>query len=334
MDREVMRLRDMLTPKFAELVYNGFWFSPGDGLPHGRHQQEPGGHRRHRSTSPSTRATSSSPAGSRRARSTTRSSRAWTSRAASTSRIPAASSAINAIRLKAHNAIMTKRGKKVTDFMRNGQMNATVWDRRFAGAGGPSRASSASTPRSGRTASSPAAEIEASAAYARGLARAGAISTAESSERSSRAWRRSGSRIAGDADLDRFEDVHSAVEMLLDRGDRRGGQEAPHGPQPERAGGHRRAALPEGGASRRILGADRGRPARLVGLAERYPDVVMPGYTHLQRAQCVLFAHYILSFFWAARAGQGQARGRPEAGRRPAPRLGRPGRVDRRPRPR
>lgn len=28
MDREVMRLRDMLSPKFAELIYNGFWFSP------------------------------------------------------------------------------------------------------------------------------------------------------------------------------------------------------------------------------------------------------------------------------------------------------------------
>uniref|UniRef100_A0A7S3A6X9 Argininosuccinate synthase n=2 Tax=Rhodosorus marinus TaxID=101924 RepID=A0A7S3A6X9_9RHOD len=28
MDREVMRLRDMMTPKFSELVYNGFWFSP------------------------------------------------------------------------------------------------------------------------------------------------------------------------------------------------------------------------------------------------------------------------------------------------------------------
>jgi argininosuccinate synthase len=28
MDREVMRLRDMLSPKFAELVYNGFWYSP------------------------------------------------------------------------------------------------------------------------------------------------------------------------------------------------------------------------------------------------------------------------------------------------------------------
>jgi len=28
MDREVMRLRDTLSPKFAEIVYNGFWFSP------------------------------------------------------------------------------------------------------------------------------------------------------------------------------------------------------------------------------------------------------------------------------------------------------------------
>ena len=28
MDREVMRLMDMLSGKFAELVYNGFWFSP------------------------------------------------------------------------------------------------------------------------------------------------------------------------------------------------------------------------------------------------------------------------------------------------------------------
>jgi len=28
MDREVQRLRDGLSPKFAELIYNGFWFSP------------------------------------------------------------------------------------------------------------------------------------------------------------------------------------------------------------------------------------------------------------------------------------------------------------------
>ena len=28
MDKEVMHLRDMLIPKFSELIYNGFWFSP------------------------------------------------------------------------------------------------------------------------------------------------------------------------------------------------------------------------------------------------------------------------------------------------------------------
>ncbi len=28
MDREVMRLRDMLSPRYAEMIYNGFWFSP------------------------------------------------------------------------------------------------------------------------------------------------------------------------------------------------------------------------------------------------------------------------------------------------------------------
>ena len=28
MDREVMQLRDSLVPRYASLVYNGYWFSP------------------------------------------------------------------------------------------------------------------------------------------------------------------------------------------------------------------------------------------------------------------------------------------------------------------
>jgi len=28
MDREVMHQRDALIPKYAELVYNGFWYAP------------------------------------------------------------------------------------------------------------------------------------------------------------------------------------------------------------------------------------------------------------------------------------------------------------------
>jgi argininosuccinate lyase len=35
----------------------------------------------------------------------------------------------------------------------------------------------------------------------------------------------------------------------------------------------------------------------LLGLAERYPDAVIPGYTHLRRAQAVLWPHYLLAFF-------------------------------------
>ena len=35
----------------------------------------------------------------------------------------------------------------------------------------------------------------------------------------------------------------------------------------------------------------------LVALAGRYPDAVLPGFTHLRRAQAVLWPHYLLCFF-------------------------------------
>ncbi len=35
----------------------------------------------------------------------------------------------------------------------------------------------------------------------------------------------------------------------------------------------------------------------LVETAEKYSDVIMPGYTHLQRAQPILFAHHLLAYF-------------------------------------
>ena len=35
----------------------------------------------------------------------------------------------------------------------------------------------------------------------------------------------------------------------------------------------------------------------LVDLGGKYSDVIMPGYTHLQRAQPVLFAHHMLAYF-------------------------------------
>ena len=36
----------------------------------------------------------------------------------------------------------------------------------------------------------------------------------------------------------------------------------------------------------------------LLETAAAHQDVIMPGYTHLQRAQPVLFAHHLLAYFW------------------------------------
>ncbi len=36
----------------------------------------------------------------------------------------------------------------------------------------------------------------------------------------------------------------------------------------------------------------------IVRLAEENTDIIMPGYTHLQRAQPVLFSHYLMAYFW------------------------------------
>jgi len=36
----------------------------------------------------------------------------------------------------------------------------------------------------------------------------------------------------------------------------------------------------------------------LIAKGEEYPDVIMPGYTHLQRAQPVLFSHHLLAYGW------------------------------------
>ncbi len=41
----------------------------------------------------------------------------------------------------------------------------------------------------------------------------------------------------------------------------------------------------------------RGLLAELLTLAEKYPNAVIPGYTHLRRAQPVLWPHYLLAYF-------------------------------------
>ena len=49
--------------------------------------------------------------------------------------------------------------------------------------------------------------------------------------------------------------------------------------------------------TRRTIGLLQTLRAVLVDLAEDHQDVVMPGYTHTQRAQPVLFAHHMMAYY-------------------------------------
>jgi len=120
MDREVMRLRDMLTPKFSEIVYNGFWFSPEmDFLMAAINKSQEvidgvvqlslykGNISILGRESPSSLYDKELSSMDIEGGFNQQDSEGFIK--------------IHAIRLKAHNAIMTKQGKKVTDFMRNGK---------------------------------------------------------------------------------------------------------------------------------------------------------------------------------------------------------------------
>ena len=50
-------------------------------------------------------------------------------------------------------------------------------------------------------------------------------------------------------------------------------------------------------AAAAVIDQLRGLRGALVGLAEANIDVVMPGYTHMQRAQPVLFAHHLMAYY-------------------------------------
>jgi len=52
-------------------------------------------------------------------------------------------------------------------------------------------------------------------------------------------------------------------------------------------------------ACQETVAAVRKLQAALLELAEQHQQIFMPGYTHLQRAQPVLFAHHLLAHFWA-----------------------------------
>jgi len=140
------------------------------------------------------------------------------------------------------------------------------------------------------------AEIAASKAYAAALGRAGALGAKEAA-RLAAGLGRVGKKIAAGADLSAYEDIHSAVELLLVDEIGETGKKLHTGrSRNEQVATDERLFLKE--AIPRILDGIRAGQRALVALAERHPDVILPGYTHLQPAQVVLFSHAILAHFW------------------------------------
>jgi argininosuccinate lyase len=166
-----------------------------------------------------------------------------------------------------------------------------VWSRRLAGPRDPLFESFNASIAEDRFLAE--AEVDASAAYARALARA-AVLTAAELDLILVGLERVRGRIAFGEDLGRYEDIHSAVELLLTAEIGDAGRKLHTGrSRNEQVSVDERLYL-KTEIPKIIAGIGEVRAAA-VTLAGTYPETIIPGYTHLQPGQYVLFAHYILS---------------------------------------
>jgi argininosuccinate lyase len=143
-----------------------------------------------------------------------------------------------------------------------------------------------------------AADVRGSIAYAGALARAGVISGAEHDELT-----RGLGQVLSEFESDAFtfkpedEDIHTAVERRLGElvGSVAGKLHTGRSRNDQVATDMRLYLLEQ----MRLLGQVLARLQMvIVDEAERYFGVLMPGYTHLQQAQPLLFSHWLMSYFW------------------------------------
>jgi argininosuccinate lyase len=95
---------------------------------------------------------------------------------------------------------------------------------------------------------------------------------------------------------DKAEDIHSFVEQLLtDRVGEIGKKIHTGRSRNDQVATDVRLYLREGIEG--VCASIKGMQETLVRLAEEHIDVILPGYTHLQRAQPVLLAHHLLAYY-------------------------------------
>jgi argininosuccinate lyase len=142
------------------------------------------------------------------------------------------------------------------------------------------------------------ADIEASIAYARALARAGLITAAECDQLLAGL-----EQVRAEFDAGTFEtaptdeDIHTAVERRLGElaGPVAGKLHTGRSRNDQVATDLRLYLLDEMASLHRALARLQ---SAIVAKAGAHLDAIMPGYTHLQQAQPLLFSHWLMSFFW------------------------------------
>src|SRR5713226_2559074 len=143
-----------------------------------------------------------------------------------------------------------------------------------------------------------AVDLRASIAHCDGLAGAGVLTGAESNEIKSalQAILDRGQTDASYFDEPSSEDVHSFVEARLVEMIGDAGRKLHTGrSRNDQVATDLRLWLRD--EIDRLAAALRGTQEALLDLAEAHSDAAIPGYTHLQRAQPVLFAHWCLAYF-------------------------------------
>ena len=141
-------------------------------------------------------------------------------------------------------------------------------------------------------------DIRGSIAYARGLVRIGVLTGEEGRTIEAALAEIEGEIESGAYALTRdLEDIHMAVEKrLIEKTGPVGGKLHTGRSRNDQIATDERLYLREvvDDITERIAGCQEA----LLGLAERTVDVVFPGYTHLQQAQPIRFAHYALSLLF------------------------------------
>jgi argininosuccinate lyase len=142
-------------------------------------------------------------------------------------------------------------------------------------------------------------DIRGSIAWAMALARAGVITPVESVQMASGLEQiydefTSGAFTFGPSD----EDIHTAVERRLTEliGPVAGKLHTGRSRNDQVATDFRLWVME---AEDRVIAHLRKLQRALVAQAEAHAETLMPGYTHLQRAQPITFGHWVMGFFWA-----------------------------------